>query len=65
MRAVSLRRIELAQTTTINEDYPAQLSPVMDAGFAVRLWEEGLKTRHLVVGQPKQIRHVHRWFFES
>ncbi len=36
----------------------------IDAGFAMRLWEEGLKTRHLCVGQPKQIRQVHRSFFE-
>ena len=64
VRAVFLRRIAPAQTIAINKDYPAQHPPVIDAGFAMRLWEEGLKTRHLGVGQPKQIRHVHRSFFE-
>ena len=64
VRAVFLRRIAPAQTIAINENYPAQHSPVIYAGFAVRLWEEELKTRHLGVGQPKQIRHVHRSFFE-
>jgi hypothetical protein len=36
----------------------------IDAGFAVGLRKIGLKTRHLCVGQPEEIRYVHRSFIE-
>jgi hypothetical protein len=37
---------------------------VIDAWLAVGFREEGLKTRHLRIRQPEEIRHVHRSFFE-
>jgi hypothetical protein len=62
--AVFRRRIAPTQPIAIDEDNPAQDTPIIDAGFAVGLRKIGLKTRHLCVGQSEEIRHVHRSFFE-
>ncbi len=64
MRTVLPGRIAPAQAITIDEDYPAQHTPIIDARPAMGSWEEGLETRHLRLGQPEEIAHVTARFFE-
>jgi hypothetical protein len=56
-RAILLWRIAPPQAIAIDEDYPAQHTPVIDARLAMALGEEGLKPRHLRVGQPEKVAH--------
>jgi hypothetical protein len=63
-RAILLRRIPPTQAVAIDEDYPAQHPPVVDAGLAMRLREEGLEARYLRLGQPEEVAHVTARFFK-
>ena len=56
-RAILPGRIAPPQAIAIDEDYPAQYTPVIDARLAMALGEEGLKPRHLRVGQPEKVAH--------
>ena len=56
--AIVLQRISPTQPIAIDEDNPAQDAPIIDTGLAVGLREIGLKTRHLRIAQPEEIRHV-------
>jgi len=62
VRTVFRRCIAPPQPIAIDEDNAAQHTPVINARLAVGLREVGLKTRHLRVGQPVEIRHIHRSF---
>lgn len=62
MRAIGCRGVAPPYAIAIDEDNPAQHAAVINARFAMGLREKGLKTRHLPIAQPKQIRHVHRHF---
>ncbi len=64
VRVVLRRRVAPAQPIAVDEDNPAQHTPIIDARLAVGLREIGLKTQHLRVRQPDEIRHVHRSFSE-
>ena len=46
------------QPIAIDEDYSTQNPTVIDPRFAVGLGKVGLKTRHLSIAQPEEIRHV-------
>lgn len=48
VRAIGFRRVAPAQPIVIISDYPAEIPPVINPGFAVRLRKEGLKLRYLV-----------------
>lgn len=58
VRPVFPWRISPPQAITIDEDNPAQDTPVINPGLAVRLGEVRLQTRHLRIAQPEKIRHV-------
>jgi len=47
VRAILPGRVAPSQAIAIDEDYPGQNTPVIDAGLAMGLWEEGFETRHL------------------
>jgi hypothetical protein len=57
VRAIFLRRIAPTQAIAIDEDYPAQHTTVIDERLAMALGEEGLKPRHLRIGQPEKVAH--------
>jgi len=52
-RAIRPRRIAPSQPVAIDEDYPAQHTPVIDPRPAMALREERLQPLHLFVGQPQ------------
>jgi hypothetical protein len=56
-RAILLWRIAPPQAIAIDEDYPAQHTPVIDTRLAMALGEEGLEPSHLRVGQPEKVAH--------
>jgi NAD(P)-dependent dehydrogenase (short-subunit alcohol dehydrogenase family) len=58
VRTVLPGRITPSQAIAIDENNAAQHAPVVDAGLAMRLREEGLETRHLRLGQPEEVAHV-------
>lgn len=58
VRALFPWRIPLSQAIAIDEDNPAQDTPIIDARLAMGLRKIGLKPRHLRVAQPEEIRHV-------
>ena len=58
MRPVFLRRVSPAQAIAIDEDNPARNASIIDAGLAMGPREAGLRTRHLRIAEPKEIRHV-------
>ena len=62
VRAIGRRRVPPPQPVAVDEDNPTRHTSVIDAGFAMGLREEGLKTRHLRLRQPEKIRHGHRSF---
>ena len=64
MWTIGDRSVAPTQAIAIDENNPAQHTPVIDAGFAVGVRKEGLKTRHLRLRQPEKIRHVQRSFLE-
>ena len=53
VRAVFPRRISPPQAIAIDEDNPAQDTPVINPGLAARLGEVRLQTRHLRIAQPQ------------
>ena len=57
LRAILPWRIAPPQTIAVDKDYPAQNTPVIDARIAMALRKEGLKPRHLCVGQPEKVAH--------
>lgn len=56
VRAVLNRRVTPTQPIAVDEDNPAQHTPIIDARLAVGLRKMGLKTRHLRICQPEEIR---------
>jgi hypothetical protein len=57
-------RVALAQAITIEEDYPAQHTPIIDARSTVGIWKEGLEAQMARLGQPEEVAHVTAHFFE-
>lgn len=64
-RAILPRRIAPSQPVAVDEDYPAQHSPVIDPRLPVAFGEERLQPLHLRVRQPEKVAHPHPRQFGS
>lgn len=60
--AIFLRRVARALAIAIIEDNLARNASIINAWFAVGLWQEWLKTRRLRVRPLERTRHFHRSF---
>jgi hypothetical protein len=58
-------RIAPPQPIAVDEDYPAQHTPVIDPRLAVALRKERPQPLHLLVGQPEKVAHHHPRQFGS
>lgn len=57
--AILTGRITPPPPIATDEDYAAQIAPVIDAGLAMALREERPQPFHLFVGQPEKVAHLH------
>jgi hypothetical protein len=58
VRPVFRRRIAPPQAIAIDEYYPAQHAPIINAWLAMGLRKEWLQLYHLRIGKPIKIAHV-------
>jgi hypothetical protein len=64
MWTIGGRSVAPTQAIAIDEDNPAQHTPIIDARLAVRLRKERGKLGHLFIGQPVKVAHVKAPFSE-